>query len=111
MKPKLIVTKSLLSGSYREKFHNQFLNKVFNNSDVYGYLSKIRNYLVHPLIDKGVPASYLHLDTIESMETLEAYSNLVERIVTKILETQLKILAENDGEIKKMIDYFGQLKS
>jgi hypothetical protein len=102
----IFITKNLLAGSYRENYHQNFLDKLFNDEIVYENLNHIRNYLVHPVIDRGIPASFYNLDEISTLETMESMSNLVERMVTKILDIELNIMSEDDSDIAKLIQIF-----
>ncbi len=105
-KPHLVITKNLLAGAYRDAHHKVFLDNSFNNSATYETLEKTRDYLVHPIIDKGTPPAGLHFDSIEYNEFMESQANLIERMVTKILEIELKLMAENDKEIESLLKIY-----
>ena len=109
-KQKILITKELLAGSYRQNHHQEFLNKTFNNGDVYKALNHIRKYLVHPVIDDGIPASFYNLDQIDTIEAIESFSNLMERIATKILVIELNLLSEKDYDTKVLLETFKVIK-
>ena len=105
-RPILYITSDLLAGFYREHYHQEFINKTFSDENVFKTLNEIRKFLVHPVIDRGRPASFCNLDQIDLLEALEIMSNLIERIVTKVLDNELSLLAVSDTSIQELLKIY-----
>lgn len=110
-KVKIIITYNLVRGFYRENFHQTYLNKSIDDKDVYKDLNEIRRYLVHPVIDMGVPASFINLDHIDALEVVELMSYLIEAIATKILDSQIKEMANENAEIDKILKIYNKISN
>jgi len=103
---KIIITADLLKSFYNENFHRNFLEKSFDDKDVYEILNHIRKHLVHPVIDRNDPASFCNLDHMDFLEHLEMMSNLIERMVTKILDVELAAIAKTDSNIAELLNTY-----
>ncbi|MFN7098195.1 MAG: methylamine utilization protein MauJ, partial [Gammaproteobacteria bacterium] len=101
-RPDQKITKNLLATAYRKTFHDAFIDKQFDSKEVYKHLNHIRNCLVHPIIDRDI-MDYCCLDSIENIERLEAMSNLMERVATKILDIELSLMAKIEPDIEKLL--------
>ncbi len=100
----LKVTKTLLSGAYCHKYHDNFIERKFK--DIFEELSEIRDMIAHPFKDKKSAEKveyFFNLDAPEYQAYIGAFSNLVERMATKILDEELQILASIDSNLKKML--------
>lgn len=111
-KPRLpiIITKKMLSGTYRKKYHQEFLDKDILDKELYLYLNTVRKYLSHPFIDRYVPPSFYNLDEVSVSEALECMSNLIERIATKILDDELSLLSSINPKINDLVKIYKQGK-
>lgn len=108
-KSNIIITNNLVRNFYRENFHQSYLNKSIDDADVYKQLNEIRKYLVHPVIDRGVPASFMNLDHIDALEAVELMSYLIEAIATKILDSQIKLMANGNAEIGAILNTYNMI--
>jgi len=105
-KPKIKITKNLLADTYRDGYHKKFISKGIADNCVYSKLCIIRNYLSHPFLDQNVSASYYNFDQMDVLEEIEAMSNLIERIVTKILDKELELWAKSDEKFKNLLQIY-----
>ena len=107
-RPEIIVTKDLLQGAFAPKFHKEILNRNFKDKELFKELNHIRNLIAHELLTRvpDVAPHFGNFDDTFQQESLEANSNLVERMATKILEVELDLLGKCDQAFKEVNEIY-----
>lgn len=105
-KPKITITENLLGDAYRKEYHDEYVGKEISSKNAYEKLLSIRNYLSHPFLDRNTPPSYYHFDQLNSSQEIEALSNLIERIATKILVKELELWANFREDFKNLLQVY-----
>lgn len=99
-----IVTKELLTGAYKEEYHQVFVGRKFTWCKE--QLIEFRDALAHPFLREG----YIDIDNINTQAQLSAYANLLERVAIVILEEEFKLWSEisDDANFKAVAQSYLQ---